>query len=410
VPVDPSAADVVIAGGGIAAAATAIRLRALGLRVVLMVRDLAPVAGVESVPRRALELLDILGAADVAAGAGAVEVAGPAHEWHLTAGRVPGPFMHVDRAALARALLSMAVARGATVQRVHRLPRPEDVPASVGALVDGTGRAAAWSRPVQTRGHAVAWQFSAPVAQEMAGRVVRGEGWWAYRLGHPGATWMGVVTTAGRLSPSVIEAAAERLGVSAASLVPQGRRPAAVQWATHPVSGRRIAVGDAVLAHDPIAGQGIRFALGSAVAAASTVGTWANDPSRRKVATDYYRDLVMAEEARHRAVLEQLDAERPAPVTEPNRSPAVVRLAATFVQVPLAIDGHVELGPALRLPDGAITRWVGSFDLLHLARLAADPTPRLLLVAELLSMGVDLSTARLLISWALHNGFLVEAS
>jgi flavin-dependent dehydrogenase len=410
VPVDPSGADVVIAGAGMAAAATAIRLRALGLRVALVVRDLAPVAGVEAVPLRAIELLDILGAAGVVAAAGAVEVDGPTHEWHLTRGRVPGRFMHVDRAALAKALLSMAEAHGATVQRVRRLPRPEDVPAGVVALVDGTGRAAAWSRPVQTRGHAVAWQFSAPVAEEMAGRVVRGEGWWAYRLGHPCATWVGVVTTADRLRPTVLDAAAARLGVPAASLVPEGRRPAGVQWAAQPVSGRRIAVGDAALAHDPIAGQGIRFALGSAIAAASTVATWAEHPSRREIASAYYRDLVATEEARHRAVLEDLDAEGPAPLTEPDRSPAVVRLAATVVEVPLAIDGHVELGPALRLADGAITRWVGSFDLLHLARLAADPTPRLLLVAELLDMGVDLPSARRLVSWALHNGLLVDAT
>ena len=335
---------------------------------------------------------------------------GPAHEWHLDAGRVPGRFVHVDRAALAEALLSAAAARGATVQRVHRLPRPEDVPASVVALVDGTGRAAAWSRPVRTRGRSVAWQFRAPPAGEMAGRVVRGEGWWAYRLGHPGATWVGVVTAAGRLSPSVLDAAVGRLGLPAASLVAQGRRPAGVQWAGHPVAGRRIAVGDAALAHDPIAGQGIRFALGSAIAAASTVGTWATHPDGREVAIEYYRDLVAAEEARHRAELEQLDAEGPTPVTEPDRTPAVVRLAATVVQVPLAIDGQVELGPALRLPDGAVTRWVGSFDLLQLARLAADPTPRLLLVAELLSMGVDVMTARRLVSWALRNGLLVDAT
>ncbi|CAA9219313.1 MAG: hypothetical protein AVDCRST_MAG10-569 [uncultured Acidimicrobiales bacterium] len=409
---DSRGPDVVIAGGGIAAAATAIRLRALGLSVGLVVRELPPLPGIEAIPLRALELFDVLGEPDVAEEAGAVEVEGPAHEWHGAAGRVPARFVHVDRVALAAQLLSRAELRGATVQRTPRLPRPEDVPATTVALVDGTGRAAAWSRPVQTQGSAVAWQFRAPPADEVAGRIVRGDGWWAYRLGHAGASWVGVVTAAGTLAPSVLESAAGRLGVPPESMVAQGRRPAWVQHAAQPVSGRRIAVGDAALAHDPIAGQGIRFALGSAIAAAATVATWAGDPSRREIATGYYRNLVEAEAVRHRTALDELAnpyqqaPSRPEPPTEP----AVVRFRADVVQTELSVDGRIEVGPAVRVRDGRTVRWVGAYDLLDLARLAADPTPRMLVVAGLLEAGLDVATARALVSWALGNGVLIDAA
>lgn len=409
--VDSRGPDVVIAGGGIAAAATAIRLRALGLRVDILVRDLPPFPGIEAIPRRALELFDALGEPDVAAEAGALDVEGPAHEWHGATGRVPAPFVHVDRTALASSLLSRAVMRGATVRRVPRLPRPEDVPGGVVALVDATGRAAAWSRPVRTEGRSIAWQFRAPPSDDMAGQVVQGDGWWAYRIGHADVTWLGIVTTAGELTAAMLDSAAGRLGLAPASLIAQGRRPAWVQRADQPVCGRRIAVGDAALAHDPVAGQGIRFALGSAIAAGATVATWADDPLRREAATDYYRGLVDAEDARHRAILEGLRGPDPvATVEEPGPLPAVVRLDAAVVQTELSVDGRVELGPALRLRDGATARWAGAFDLLDLAGLAAEPTPRVLVVAGLLEMGLDVGGARALVSWSVRNGVLVDAT
>jgi len=235
--------------------------------------------------------------------------------------------------------------------------------------------------------------------------------WWAYRLGHTDTSWVGVVTATGKLTASVLDAAAGRLGISPAALTAEGRRPAWVQRADQPVAGRRIAAGDAALAHDPIAGQGIRFALGSAIAAAATVATWADDPSRRPVATDYYRGLVEAEEARHRTVLEGLANPDPAAtVAEPGPLPAVVRFDAALVQAELSVDGRVELGPAVRLRDGATVRWVGAFDLLDLARLAVDPTPQVLVVAGLLEIGLDVDAARALVTWAVRNGVLVDAS
>lgn len=401
----------VIAGGGIAAAAAAIRLRAIGLRVVLLVRDVAPVPGIEAIPMPALALFDVLGEAGVAAEAGAVEVHGPMHQWHAETGRVPGSFLHVDRTALATTLLSRAVARGASVERVTRLIRPDDVSADAVVLIDGTGRASAWSRPVWAEGHAMAWQFRAPPDDDMSGRVVREGGWWAYRLGHAGATWLGVVTATCRLPASVLDAAARRLALAPASLVPQGRRPAGLQGAVHPVSGRRIAVGDAALAHDPVAGQGIRFALGSAIAAATTVATLVDDETQRDVAADYYRGLIEAELSTHRAMLDRLfDAGPAGHPTVSSGSPAMVRLGAPIVQVPLSIDGRVELGPALRLADGTTTRWVGNFDLLQLAELTTEPTPRVLLVARLQALGLDVRAARELVAWAVSKGVLADAT
>lgn len=403
------APQVVIAGSGVAASATAIRLLALGMRVQLLVRALPAVHGIEALPRRALELFNVLGLPDPAGEVGAVDVQGPTHDWHDAPGRVPSPSVHLERTVLAAWLLASAVRQGATVDRIRRLPDVHELPEGPLALVDGTGRAAAWSRPVRTMGHGVAWQFRAPASDDMTGRVVRGDGWWAYRLGHPTATWVGIVTEKATLDVLTIDEAATRLGLSRLTLVAGGRRPARVQRAVDPVAGRRIAVGDAVLAHDPLAGQGIRFALGSAIAAATTIATWADDPSRRGLATTYYRDLVEGEEARHLEVLAQLRGTEAQRIrADSGGAPGIVRFGGQVVETALAVAGRVERGPAIRLSNGSTTRWVGAFDLMELARITAKPAPRLLVVAELQELGLDAPAARALVGWAVDNGVLVD--
>jgi len=186
-----------------------------------------------------------------------------------------------------------------------------------------------------------------------------------------------------------------------------------VQRAVHPVAGRRIAVGDAALAHDPIAGGGIRFALASAVAAATTVATWIDDPDQRDLAATYYDEMVTGEHGRHLEARRAIHAGDHA-ATPADRStgpqtvavPEVVRFAGAIVETPLAIDGLVRPGPAVRLPDGTLTRWLGSFDLLVLARLATDPVPRIVLLARLQHEGLDVGAARAVLSWAARHGML----
>jgi len=388
------AAEVVIAGSGVAASATAIRLLRLGIGARLIVRHGDGPAGIEALPQRALRLLEVLGEPRLLARAGGVEVAGPTHG-----------MVHVERRSLAAAFLEHAMAEGAMVEQVRRLPPLAEVASSAVAVVDATGRAAAWSRPLILDGHSVAWQLEGPAEPDLALRVVQAEGWWAYRLGMPATTWAGVVVDAGVADARTTEAGLRRLGLDPASMTPRGRRAARVQRALHPVSGRRIAVGDAALAQDPIAGGGIRFALASAVAAATVVATWVGGGG--DLAATYYNQLVAGEHSRH------LEARRAnhalSPGTEGSEAepvPDILQFCAPVLAAPLVIDGTVQRGEAIKLPDGSMTRWLGSFDLFVLARLSAEPIPRIVLLAQLQNEGLDRHDAQAVLSWSMRHGLL----
>ena len=95
-----------------------------------------------------------------------------------------------------------------------------------------------------------------------------------------------------------------------------GRRPAFPQWCENPIQGRRIAVGDAAFSCDPLAGQGIRFALASAFAAASVIQYW-KENSNRGAANRFYRDFVGQARVRHLEFLAKLELDLPADVLEP---------------------------------------------------------------------------------------------
>ncbi len=398
-----SAPEVIVAGGGIAATATAIRLRELGLGVRLLVRPGAAGDSIEALPQRALDLLDILGEPQLVIDAGGVAVGSD--------GRSP-PMLHVERRALAEAFLDRARERGAMVAEVPRLPPASALAPSAHAVIDATGRAAAWSRPLVTDSHDVARQFQGPPRTDLALRMVQGDQWWAYRLGTPSTTWAAVVVDGADAVDRVLAAhALRRLGLDPDEMMPRGRRAARVQRALHPVDGRRIAVGDAALAHDPVAGAGIRFALASAIAAAAVVANWADDPARHDQAADYYTELVAGEHRRHlgarRAIHARAsDATLLEEAPEAGPPPDVVRFAASIVETPLVIDGVIQPGQAVRLPDGTQTRWLGSFDLLHLARLSSDPIPRIVLLARLQAEGLGAVDARAVLAWALRHHLL----
>ena len=226
----------------------------------------------------------------------------------------PGQFLHVERSALARSALAFVARRGATVHEVQRLPllRPEDegdvllkidgLERRFCAAVDATGRAAAWSRPVQRHGLNVTDLFEGPTGSTaLRGRVVREiEGnRWAYRAGVIGTTTVGVVA----LGPSQRDldpALAGALGVPAESFHFVGRRASFPQWATEPVVGRRLSVGDAAFAPSPLAGQGLSFAMASALAAAPAVDALVRS-DQPSLALEYYRGFVNSAQMRHLA-------------------------------------------------------------------------------------------------------------
>jgi hypothetical protein len=193
-----------------------------------------------------------------------------------------------------------------------------------------------------------------------------------------------------------------------------GRRVAFVQWATRVVEDRVLAVGDAALAHDPISGQGIRFALASALAAAAVIRTWRRSDLDDALAAQFYSEFVATERIRHCGFLQSLyggqfdfkDAldQRPSAATRFAAAPLsttsdALGFAATVEAAPLHVNGFIERGEVIRLRDGGAVRWLDGFDLLRLRDWAGHEiaVPRLieLMVAE----GMPGDKARAIVQW-----------
>jgi 2-polyprenyl-6-methoxyphenol hydroxylase-like FAD-dependent oxidoreductase len=376
--------EIVIAGAGIAGAATALRLVSLGFRPRLVSLGRAVMPGIEAIPEGAFPLIAELGLEGSVARAGGRIAKGFENAWTPSAPVVrPGRWLHVERSAFAAAAIEQAVARGARISRVKTLPPgPEDA----FAAVDATGRAAAWSRPVRRQGDQVADLFEMPSAVAR-GRIERCPGGWTYQIG----STLGVVLKS-RRRPSV-PAGARYLG----------RRPAFPQWCEDPIRGRRIAVGDAALAYDPVAGQGIRFALASAFAATSVIFTWAGNGDA-EAATRFYREFVAHARIRHLEFLAKLDLDQAPEKQGP--LPVRVRFSGRIGTAELSVDSRVVTDQAVLLADRTAVRWVGGVDLLEISRLARASIPSEVLLGELVSGGLDPAVSRAVLGWCLRKGVL----
>ena len=183
-----------------------------------------------------------------------------------------------------------------------------------------------------------------------------------------------------------------------------GRRPSFPQWAEDPARGRRLAVGDAAFASDPLAGQGIRFAMASGLAAATAVATLARsgDP---QLALDYYREFVTSARTRHLRALANLRAD-PSPATPSAILPTTLRFTARARLAALNVEGKLDRDIAYELPDGGLVRWLGGFDLRRLARLATDPIPPAELSQKLQGEGLSSTDARTLLAWCIKHNIL----
>jgi hypothetical protein len=341
----------------------------------------------EAIPEAAFPLLAELGLDDAVAQAGGRIVNGFENAWVPTAPALkPGRWLHLERRAFAAAAVQVALARGAQVSVVKLLP---PLPRRCLAAVDATGRSAAWSRPVRRLGDQVADIFTISTTAER-GRIERSADGWIYRIG----STVGVVSTRQRRSPA--PAGARFLG----------RRPAFPQWCERPIMGRRIAVGDAALAHHPLAGQGIRFALASAFAAASVIQTWA-DKGDREASHRFYSSFVAQARIRHLEFLEhrELDAAAENPQTMPER----VRFSGRSGLAELSVDAHVVKGPAILLDGPTAVRWLGGVDLLQLKKLARKPVASAALMREIAAGGVEPAQASAVLLWCLRKGVLTSA-
>ena len=154
-------------------------------------------------------------------------------------------------------------------------------------------------------------------------------------------------------------------------------------------------------------GAGVVIAGGGI--AAATIATWTDDPDRSDLASGYYTELVLGEHGRHLESRHPHGRRGGAPtLVELAPGGTVVRFTADTVETAVVVDGRVCAGRAVRLPDGTLTRWLGSFDLLVLARLSAEPVPRLVLVARLQEEGLEPAAARAALSWAIRHRVMTE--
>ena len=204
-----------------------------------------------------------------------------------------------------------------------------------------------------------------------------------------------------------------------------GRRVAGVQWAESPIKDRVIAIGDAALAHDPVSGQGIRFALASAIAAASVIRTWRRAPDDLTTPIEFYADFVATERRRHRVFSDRstrapFDVDHEslalrAPLAKGGNSHPLMmkerlRFSGCVESAPLHVEGFIVRGEVIRMRDGGAVRWLGGFDLLRLRELTQDETTAAHLIHSLGREGLDGHRAVTIISWCMANGILSDCS
>jgi flavin-dependent dehydrogenase len=416
--------EIAIAGAGIAAAAVAIQLSNYGFRPVLLSRGLPCISGIEAISESALRLFAALDLLPVLERAGGVWVEGFENAWQSNETIVrSGSYIHVERMALWQAMLAAAIERGATLITCHTRPamrvaadcvrvKIDRVERQFAAAIDATGRSAIWSRSVRWHHRDIATIYQAiGNTNLLRGRIARISDGWVYRLGLPDRITVGVVS-APQIHPQQLDATIrEHLCLEKTQLSFIGRRPAFPQWAAAPIEDRRIAVGDAALASNPIAGQGIRFALSSALAAAAVVRTWHESPADRDGVTEFYNKFAIAERQQHLVATDSLYASesvatnniRPQLIFDRTNLPLTICFTAKIAMTKLYINGLIQPAQSLVLPDGKAVRWLGNFDLLTLQEFGREPIPTATVIDRLTLTSISQEYALLLIQWCLEH-------
>ena len=418
---DGSRRDVLIGGAGIAAAAVAIRLCKLGFRPMILATGGHILPGIEAIPEAALPLIIELGLEPVLRKVNSVMVEGFENHWTVDEPELrPGKWIHVERSLLAKAAIVEAVHHGAVLRLCRSLPKLSSRPNSVHialdgvrlhfeAAIDATGRSAVWSRPVRRRGRQLADIFNSPRDLSLRGRVAQLENGWAYRIGVEGSTTVAILTPQ-RGSRAADAEAQEALGIARGEFEHIGRRPAFPQWSENPVQQRRLAIGDAALAYDPLAGQGIRFALSSAMTAAAVVNTWRNSPRGRERAAHFYYDYVDQSRRRHLEFISQLRAPKTSAAVATDLLQGVVVFSGQTKITELQVESGIVTGEAVVLPGGAAVRWVGGLDLLRLRDLARGPVRPSEIAERLASPACSPSHISAVLHWCVRHGLISAAA
>jgi hypothetical protein len=383
----------------------ALRVLQLGFEVTLIEVRRPDIGGVEIIPSRARHLLSELRLGEMLAairpgyGMGMLRWLG-----NSTAEFHDGRALYVDRLALRRAVMTEAVARGAGIQHLRELPKPDD---GAFAFIDATGRRAGWSRPVTRYGRNRADVFSVPGLTDYDTAAVVGlEQGWCYAAADQAGTTIAVVHDGGLPRPHMERAIRRIFGIAQQTeLVYLGRRPAFPQSAAAPLRGRVIAIGDAVFSHDPIGGRGLSFALGCAFAVGAVLQTWRDHPVRWQAASDYYKDFVAAEKCRHLTYLSRDEG-----LAGPPPLPSYVVWSAREAQAPLALPDGIDVAPVVLTQADTPVRWLGGIDVFEFRVLCDGVKPASSLIEALCRRGFTATEARAMIDWALRNRLLSAAA
>lgn len=364
---------------------------------------------VELLPVRCVALFGACGAEAALWAAGAVAasiaVAGEARE---------RPVIAVERGRLVAQLRVLARARRVATRLVTSVPdvaydaREERVLISgvpAVAAVDATGRTAAWSRPAARRNIQVADVYGIRGALPAGGRVTAPDGPWAYASSDGQTATLALMGIGRPLSMLSVRTASTALGVDPQSVSLLGRVPAWAQSSALAARLGRIAVGDAAVAHDPLSGRGMAFALTTAVAASAVISAWAEGDVAPESALDYYAGLLSAE-----AGFSETAAVRATAVRVPSKAaaplPDCVRFVAVVQASPVLEDGRIVVADVLRLADGSFARRVGPLDLL----LLRPERPGISRVDDLLTLlartGLSPGQSADALRWALEHGIL----
>ena len=424
--------DVAIVGGGVAASATAIALLATGIRPLLLVRRHREIRMAEAIPASAMRLFTALELSNVAS-----RVATPGYgldnRWDPENPiRRDDLFMLIDRTELAKRMLEEAQRRGAIVEEFagHMAVGQSDHSVIVNiagkarefdVAIDASGRAAVCSRPVQRVRHLVADIFEVPCPDTpTAITLMRFNDGWAYRIGLRKRANLVTLSPTPHPANTLLAQLARNFQISRTDLCWIGRRAAFVQWASRVATDRVMAVGDAAVAHDPVSGQGIRFALASALAAAAVVRTCRRSHDDKAIAVQFYDEFLRTERERHGALLQSLygsrfnfgslggqrpRAETPLAATQMNVSEEL-RFTASVESVPLNIDGFIKRGEVIRLSDGGTVRWLGGFDLVRLRDFIREAITIPRLVKLMVADGVSAEKSFSIVQWCYAKGIL----
>ena len=403
---------ILVIGAGVSGLLGCILLRRLGYDVIVTKNLSRAYDALEAVPDSIQKVLTAIGEPDVLSNVDARATIGFGDQRHYV----------LDRSRLAEYFEMRAIQVGAAVMEAAsrlniRIEGSRAVVEKDGAvqsfdmLIDASGRAARWSRPITRFQEQVADLYLGPSGGKQQTKYHKMESGWCYLLDNGCSALIGVIGHRRPINKTLPGAIANLLGVDSGDVTFSVRRPASAQWATSPVNAQRISIGDAAVAHEPLVGQGIRFALTSALAASISARTIFERPKNASLARSYYHHLVRDERDRHIGYLQNNSQDL---LNKGANKPSfnlclphdVLRFNGKLIQHPIIVDGFVNMGEALKLPDAKIVRWIGGIDVLLLRDSLKDPKALGPLKRLLVNRGLQESAAAALISWGLTNQVL----